>query len=29
MGITFRNGEDKMGVKSVDEMGIDEMGSYQ
>ena len=27
MGITPRNGVDKMGIKTVDKMGIDEMGS--
>ena len=29
MGITFRNGVDEMGINTVDEMGIDEMGSYR
>ena len=29
MGITFRNVSDEMGVKSVDKLGIDKMGSYQ
>ena len=28
MGINFRNGVDKMGIKTTDEMGIDEMRSY-
>ena len=26
MGITFRNGVDEMGIKTVDKMGIHEMG---
>ena len=29
MGITLRNWVGKMGIKAVDGMGIDEMGSYQ
>ena len=28
MGITLRNGVDERGIKTVDEKGIDEMGSY-
>ena len=28
MGITLRNGVGEMGIKRVDEMGIDKMGSY-
>ena len=27
MGITLRNGVDEMGIETVDEIGIDEMGS--
>ena len=28
MGITFRNGVGEIGIKTVDEVGIDETGSY-
>ena len=29
MGVNFRNGVDEMGIKIVDEMGIDGMGNNQ
>ena len=29
MAITLKNGLDELGIKTVDKMGVDKMGSYQ